>query len=111
MRLLQVEVIPVPSFPPEVGAVMMFQEIVLPLIGIAFGGLVVWGAFRTLNRFLERRQGGVPLDALHREVEALKAKADAMEDLALRVGEMEERIDFAERLLTQQQHGRLNPGG
>ena len=107
--LMQVEVM-VPPLPPQVGAVMMFEQIVLPLIGIAFGGLVLYGAYKTVNRYLERRHGGPELEGLQSEVEQLKSRADGIEELAFRLGEVEERLDFAERILAQQKQDRLGPG-
>ncbi len=106
----QVVSIPAPQLPPEIGSIMVFQEIVLPLVGIAFGGLVLWGVYRTVNRYLERRHGGAELEAMRADVELLRGKAERAEDLALRLGEVEERLDFAERLLTQQKQGRLGQG-
>ena len=38
---------------------------------------------------------------------ALKAE---MEELRYRLTELEERVDFSERMLAQRQHGRLAPG-
>ena len=89
---------------------MMFEQIVMPLVGIAFGGFVVWGVFRTVNKYLERRQSGPELTGLREEVERLRAKAEAVDELALRLGEVEERVDFAERILAQQKQDRLGPG-
>jgi len=106
----QVATVPVPQLPPEIGLIMVFNEIVLPLVGIAFGGLVLWGVYRTVNRYLERRHGGAELEAVRADVELLRAKAERAEDLALRLGEVEERLDFAERLLTRQKQDRVGPG-
>jgi len=107
--LLQVEVL-VPPLPPQVGAVMMFQEIFLPLIGVAFGGLVLFGVYKTVNRLLERRLGGTELEGLRTEVEQLRSKAEGVEELVYRLGEVEERLDFTERILAQQKQDRLGPG-
>ena len=107
--LPQVEVFP--PLPSQVGAVMMFQEIFLPLIGIAFGGLVLFGVYRTVNRYLERRQGAPELEGLQTEVEQLRSKAEGVEELVYRLNEVEERLDFAERILAQQKQERLGPGG
>ncbi len=105
----------VPPLPPEVGTVMIFNEIVLPLLGMAMGAFVLWGVYRTATRLLERRRGGAgqaELEGLRSEVEQLKAHAGAVEDLSLRLSEVEERLDFAERLLTTEREraGRLKPG-
>ncbi len=101
---------PVPSLPPEIGAVMIFNEIVLPLIGIAFGGVVVWWIYRTVNKMLDKRHGGPEIERLHEELEQLKRDGATAEHLAARLGEVEERLDFAERLLTQQKQERLGRG-
>jgi HAMP domain-containing protein len=113
MTTAQVEVFPVPPLPPQVGAVMIFNEIILPLIGVAFGGLVLWGLYRTVNRYLERRHGaahGGELEAMQSEVEQLRSQTAGVEHLALRVGELEERLDFAERLLTHERERRARLG-
>jgi hypothetical protein len=107
--LLQVEVM-VPPLPPQVGAVMVFQEIILPLAGIALGGLVLFGVYRTVNRYLERRHAAPELDELRSEVSQLRAKSEGVEEMMLRLGEVEERMDFAERILAQQKQDRIGPG-
>lgn len=108
--LLQVEVM-VPPLPPQIGAVMMFQEIFVPLIAFAFGGLVLFGAYKTVNRYLERRHGGAELEGMRAEMDQLRAKAEGVEELTFRLGEVEERLDFTERILAQQKQERLGPGG
>lgn len=110
MTFLQVEVM-VPPLPPQVGAVMMFQEIFIPLIAFAFGGLVLFGAYKTVNKYLERRHGGAELEGLREEVEQLRSKTEGAEDLAFRLSEIEERLDFTERILAQQKQERLGQGG
>jgi hypothetical protein len=107
--LLQVEVM-VPPLPPQVGAVMMFQEIFIPLIVFAFGGLVLFGTYKTVNKYLERRHGGPELEGLRTDIEQLRSKAEGVEELVYRLGEVEERLDFAERILAQQKQDRLGPG-
>lgn len=109
-RMVQVGGPPVPSLPPEIGAVMIFNEIVLPIIGIAFGGVVVWWIYRTVNKMLDRRHAGPELDLLREELEQLKRDGMTSENLSARLGEVEERLDFAERLLTQHKQERLGRG-
>jgi hypothetical protein len=111
ITLIQGGGVAVPPLPPEIGAVMIFNEIVLPLIGIAFGGVVVWWIYRTVNKLLDKRQGGPEIEALHGEIERLKGDGVTVEQFAARLGEVEERLDFAERLLTQHKQERLGRGG
>lgn len=62
--------------------------------------------------FAHRLEGKVPADEdTTAEIEALRAEVEALRDLPSRLVELEERVDFAERLLAQQQApGLLTPG-
>lgn len=105
----------VPPLPPEIGSVMIFNEIVAPLLGMVMGAFVLWGLYRIATRILERRRlgaGQAELEGWRTDLEQLKAQAGAVEDLTLRLSEVEERLDFAERLLTREREraGRLKPG-
>lgn len=104
----QVEVITVPQIPGP-PAWLLFEEIGIPILAFAFGSFLVWQVFRTVNRYLERRHGGADaaaIEGLKAEVAQLQAQKGVVEDLALRLGEVEERIDFAERLLTTERERR-----
>lgn len=80
------------------------QEVVFPLIGMGMGAFVLYGAYRTLNRFLDRRhearQAGTGVTA--DELRHLEERLAVLEDQAGRVQELEERLDFAERMLAKQ---------
>lgn len=83
------------------------QNVIFPMIGMGMAVLAMVGLYRTANRWLDRRHeralaeaGGNP--RLLGEVEQLRERVEALEDAALKVQEFEERLDFAERLLTQQ---------
>ena len=81
------------------------ERVVFPIIGMGMGAMVLFGVYRTFNRMLERRherqlaamrgQGGG--DVAH-----LAERLDHLEDQVARLGELEERIDFAERLLARE---------
>lgn len=94
---------------------IIFQQTVIPILGMGLGALVMFGVYRTINRALDRKhermlaaESGTP----SREIEEVKQRIEALEETAYRVQELEERVDFAERLLTrdQQQIG-SNDGG
>ncbi len=78
------------------------------IIGVAFAGTVImlFGPLvRALARRLEGRGGSTELLA---DVEALQGRVDQLEAGQSRVAELEERLDFAERLLAQtREPGRL----
>ena len=100
--LLQVP--PVPDF-------VWFQNVVLPIMGMGLGAFAMFGVYRTVNRALDRRHESQLAERSgsgDRELlDELRGRVDALEDQALRVQELEERLEFTERLITQQQHRRL----
>lgn len=79
--------------------------VTLMTVGIfGYAGVTVVGAFsRRLNR------GPQPPTIDPNEVEMLRSQLTDVEDLKARVAELEERVDFSERLLAQRQAGSL-PG-
>lgn len=100
MMLLQA---PPPPLPPEVfmppWMVMPPQAIVLIVMAVcAAAALVLFPIMRALARRLEGR-GGDP--ALRGELEELRERVGEVDLLQQRVAELEERLDFTERLLTQ----------
>jgi hypothetical protein len=86
-----------------------FEQVGVPILAFLLLGFVSWQVFRTLNRYLDRKHGtisGQELESLRAEVETLRGQLGPVEDLALRLGEVEERVDFAERLLTKERERR-----
>ncbi len=90
------------------------QEVVFPILGMGIGVLAMFGLYRTANRVLDRRHeqelagsGGASRD----EIERMVSRIEALEESAERMQELEERVDFTERVLTQQkERDRLEPG-
>ena len=87
--------------------------VVLPILGMIMGGGFLWGVYRTVNRALERRhermmvvEGAPTAHAL----EELRGRVEVLEDVNYRMQELEERLDFAERMLAQQQRKGLESG-
>jgi hypothetical protein len=62
--------------------------------------IILWPVMRALARRLEGRAVD---PALRDEVDRLQHRLEEMDALQVRVGELEERLDFAERLLTRGQ--------
>jgi hypothetical protein len=83
---------------------LWIQEVVFPLIGMAMGAGVLYGIYRTANRLIDRKQEREALQggAGAAEVEQLRARVEALEELSYRLHDVEERVDFTERVLTQQ---------
>jgi Tfp pilus assembly protein PilO len=106
MILLQA-IPPVPPMPPSIPfdpnvflmnadapALVMITLLVMTAITI-----VLWPLARALGRRLEGR--GAVDAALRAEVEQLQHRLGEVDSLQVRLAEMEERLDFAERLLAQ----------
>ncbi|MBA3260058.1 MAG: hypothetical protein H0T68_11415 [Gemmatimonadales bacterium] len=79
--------------------------VMIVLLSLVAATVILWPIMRALARRLEGKGGGDP--ALRAEVEQLHQRLGEVDNLQLRMGELEERIDFAERLLAQQEPGRL----
>lgn len=81
------------------------QEVIFPLVGMAMGSFVLYGVYRTVNRMLDRRHEAraVGGSGVADEVRQLEDRVTILEEQAGRVQELEERLDFAERMLAK--HG------
>lgn len=79
--------------------------VMIVLLGLVATTIILWPIMRALARRLEGKAGADV--ALRAEVEQLHQRLGEVDNLQLRLGELEERIDFAERLLAQQEPGRL----
>ena len=108
---------PVPPMPPMPEAVFLPPWATLPpqvtlLIALGFlaaCAIVLYPLMKALGRRIEGRAAVSP--ALAAEVEQLRTRLAEVELLHHRVGELEERVDFAERLLSQRREPeRLGPG-
>jgi hypothetical protein len=88
------------------GALVML----VPLGGMAVSALFLVGVYKLTVRWMDRRHapGVGPADAV--ELDRLRQQVTMLEDLPHRVEELEERLDFAERMLAQQKHERLASG-
>ncbi len=115
--LLQV---PVPPTPPSIpfdpnlfllnaGAPGLVMMVVVVMAAFT---IVCWPIARALARRLEHRGAGDP--ALREEVEQLRHRLAEVDTLTVRLAELEERLDFTERLLVRGQDtaepGRLPRG-
>ena len=82
----------------------------IPLGGMAVGALFMVGVYKLTTRWLDGRQrhlGGTESG----DIEQLREDVAGALDLRDRVTELEERVDFAERLLAQRKDpNRLVPG-
>lgn len=101
---------PVPNIPFDPNLVMNQIDskgiVVIVLASLAVATVILWPIVRALVRRLEGRAGGDP--ALRGELDQVQHRLAEVDSLQLRVAELEERLEFAERLLAQtREPGRL----
>ncbi len=82
----------------------MPEEIVfLSFTSIVAVTTIAFGIMRSINKHLDRKmnveQGGAGNEHLLAEVEELRTRLEGWDELRERVADVEERLDFAERLL------------
>ena len=81
------------------------------MIGVMAVPLLTVMVVPTLARTIQKRlAGSTPDRSVVAEVEALRERVRAAEALERRVAELEERVDFAERLLARPPTGRADGG-
>jgi hypothetical protein len=91
---------------------MSGSEFVLSLAAMGLFSGLVYSVIRTIGKYIERRQTGGPreLVELRAAVEALRGELAQRRDDGERLLELEERVDFAERLLARRQGEPQLPG-
>ncbi len=66
---------------------------------------IAFGIIRSINKHLDRKwraqQGGPGHEPILAELEEMRTRLDGSDELRERVGELEERLDFTERILTE----------
>jgi Tfp pilus assembly protein PilO len=96
-----VQIPPIPDLVQVVPPWMIMPPPVMALIGLAVvagTALVLYPIARALGRRLEGRGGN---QELQQQLEELRDRVHDLEASQHRVAELEERLDFTERLLTQ----------
>jgi len=97
----------------ENGTVVGFVETivvakVVALTLAAVGLVILWPVRRALTRRFETLGGADAM--LQQELGRLQARVGELESVERRLAELEERLDFMERLVTQREPARLEPG-
>ena len=86
------------------------MEDILAIILIFGGGTLIAVSFSPIGRAIAARIHGGAKDAhLLAEIDALRAEVADVDDLRTQISELHERVDFAERLLSQEGGGRALP--
>ncbi len=104
IMLVQIPQVPAPpSIPVDPNLILSTMDgpamVMVAFLFLTACTIVLWPLVRALARRLEGK--GAADTALQREVEQLQHRLAEVETLQTRVGDLEERLDFAERLLAQ----------
>jgi Tfp pilus assembly protein PilO len=73
--------------------------VMIVLASLAAATIILWPIMRAIGRRMEHKAGPDP--ALRGELEQLQHRLAEVDVLQARLAELEERLDFAERLLAQ----------
>jgi hypothetical protein len=102
---------PTPPTPPPFDPNLIFLNdggppaiVMIVFLGLLAATVILWPVMRALARRLEGKASPDP--ALRADVEDLQRRLGEVDTLQMRVNELEERLDFAERLLTRGQETR-----
>jgi hypothetical protein len=82
---------------------------IVPIAGMGLSAFFMLGVYKLINRWLDakhRRDAAVPAE----ELRELQREVDELRALPGRLAELEERLDFAERLLARERERVLKPG-
>jgi hypothetical protein len=82
--------------------------VMIVFLGLLATTIILWPVMRALARRLEGKGATDP--ALHAEIEQLQQRLGEVDSLQQRVAELEERIDFTERMLARTQAPAALPG-
>lgn len=87
--------------------------VLIPLAGMATGALFMVGIYKLVARWMDLRHRRELPPGTEDELQDLRGQVAELGDLPHRVADLEERLDFAERLLAQarQDRAELGPGG
>lgn len=104
--------VPAPDIPRVVVSTGPSLEPIMVAIIVMFTVIGAVKLLLPLVRALARRlEGGHVAPELRDELEELRARAMEIDSMRERVGELEERVDFAERLLAARVERSALPGG
>ncbi len=93
----------------------LIENLIIPLAGMATGIILGLPVVRVIVKVVDRKLGpgssAGDVKELQAQIERLRAQVGGMEDMAYRVAELEERLDFTERVLAQSKAPQLPAGG
>ena len=103
MMLAQAPIPPLPPLPPGsdmsvTGSLEGIAAVVLLLGAGLIIAAVIWPLIRA---FARRIEGGAPSPQMQAELDGLRERVRQLEEMPPRMAELEERVDFTERIVAQ----------
>ena len=94
----------------------MLEDILVPIAGMTTGLILLFPLVRAGVRVFERKHSGQGVESeellnIRDDMRSLQDRLDQMEHADDRITELEERVDFAERLLAQHRDAPRVEGG
>ena len=87
---------------------------VFPILGMGMGAFFLYGTYRVVMRAIDRKHeremaGRGAFSA--EQLQQLQGRLELLDDMSLRVQDLEERLDFTERVMTRdRERGQLGRG-
>ena len=111
--MIQGTIPPVPAPPFDPNLIFLNDGgrpaiVMIVFLGLLATTIILWPVMRAFARRLEGKGASDP--ALHAEIEQLQHRLGEVDGLHQRVAELEERIDFTERMLARTQAPAALPG-
>jgi hypothetical protein len=105
--MIQAPTPPVPPVPPLDPNLIFLSggpgsDLIMLTLVLLTAIIILWPVMRALGRRLEGKTADPALEA---EVERLRQRVEEMDALQARMAELEERVDFTERVLVRGQDG------
>ena len=103
MRLAQQ--VPQPPLPPgsEITLAGSLNDVAAVVLLLGAGLIVAALIWPLIRAFARRIEGGAPSPEMQAELEGLRERVRQLEEMQPRMAELEERVDFTERIVA---HGR-----
>jgi hypothetical protein len=88
-------------------------KLLMIFLSVGFAGSLTYGAVAIISAFARRLEGkrSADVELLADQVEDLRLRVEDGEATRARIVELEERVEFAERMLAQQREISRLPGG
>lgn len=103
MMLVQAPTPPVPPLPPgsDMSVTGSLEGIAVVVLLLGAGLIIAALIWPLIRAFARRIEGGAPSPQMQAELDGLRERVRQLEEMPPRMAELEERVDFTERIVAQ----------